>query len=70
MCSLLKMFMPETHFSADYNGLKLLLLLSRLVEKSNIVAQFVRQQFRLDEGEAVAAMADAQKCSVCWRRQT
>ena len=44
------MFMPASHFSADYDGLKLLLLLARLVAKSEIVSQNAKLQFRLDEG--------------------
>ena len=46
---LLKKFMPEAYFSADYDGLRLLLLLTRLVAKSEIISQSVRQQFHLDE---------------------
>lgn len=44
------MFMPASHFSADYDGLKLLLLLARLVAKSEIISQNAKLQFRLDEG--------------------
>ena len=42
--------MTESFISTDYNGLKLLLLLSRLKAKAGIVADFTQHKFRLKEG--------------------
>jgi len=46
---LLKTFMPEVFFQTDYNGLRLLLLLDSLVEKSTLIQENVREEFRVGD---------------------
>jgi hypothetical protein len=47
---LLKTFLAEDFFRADYNGLQLLMLLTRLQEKSAIIRGQVVDEFKADEG--------------------
>lgn len=47
--AMIRAFLPESTFAADADGLRLLLLMERLVAKSDMIAQYVRQLYRLDE---------------------
>ena len=45
----LKRFMPDSLFSIDFDGVRMMLLVKRLVAKSRIARDFVVEQFRMEE---------------------
>lgn len=50
--AVLKRYMPDSLFSLDFDGVRLMLLARRLAAKADIVRNFTREHFRLEEDVA------------------
>ena len=48
--SMLRQFMPDSLFGPDHDGMRLMLLLTRLASKSRVLLDFAVENFKLEQG--------------------